>query len=44
MLEEIGVKHRYTRPAPHPKTNGKVERFWRTLNDDLIEGTTFEGE
>lgn len=25
-----------------PQTNGKIERFWRTLEDDLIEGTTFE--
>ena len=25
-----------------PKTNGKVERFWRTLNEDLVEGTYFE--
>lgn len=41
MLLELGVKHRYTRPY-RPQTNGKVERFWRTLNDDLIEGTTFE--
>ena len=41
MLLELGVKHRYTRPY-RPQTNGKVERFWRTLNDDLIEGTYFE--
>ncbi|WP_157956347.1 integrase core domain-containing protein [Wolbachia endosymbiont of Folsomia candida] len=41
MLVEIGLKHLYTRPY-RPQTNGKVERFWRTLNDDLIEGTTFE--
>ena len=41
MLLEFGVKHRYTRPY-RPQTNGKVERFWRTLNEDLIEGTTFE--
>ena len=41
MLIELGVKHRYTRPY-RPQTNGKVERFWRTLNDDLIEGTTFD--
>ena len=40
MLLELGIKHRYTRPY-RPQTNGKVERFWRTLNDDLIEGTTF---
>ena len=40
MLLELGIKHRYTRPY-RPQTNGKVERFWRTLNDDLIDGTTF---
>ena len=41
MLLELGIKHRYTRPY-RPQTNGKVERFWRTLNEDLLEGTTFE--
>lgn len=41
MLLELGIKHRYTKPY-RPQTNGKVERFWRTLNDDLIEGTTFD--
>lgn len=41
MLLELGIKHRYTRPY-RPQTNGKVERFWRTLNEDLIDGTTFE--
>ena len=37
----MGIRHRYTRPY-RPQTNGKVERFWRSLNEDLIEGTTFE--
>jgi transposase InsO family protein len=41
MLIELGVKHRYITPY-RPQTNGKVERFWRTLNEDLIEGTYFE--
>ena len=41
MLVEMGVKHRYTRPY-RPQTNGKVERFWRTLNEDLIDGTDFD--
>ncbi len=41
MLMELGVKHRYIRPY-RPQTNGKVERFWRTLNEDLINGTYFE--
>ncbi len=41
LLIEMGIKHRHTRPY-RPQTNGKVERFWRTLNEDLIRGTYFE--
>ena len=41
MLHELGITHRYTRPY-RPQTNGKVERFWRTLNEDLLDGTPFE--
>lgn len=41
MLYELGITHRYTRPY-RPQTNGKVERLWRTLNEDLIEYTTFD--
>ena len=41
MLVELGIKHRYTKPY-RPQTNGKVERFWRTLNEDLLNETTFE--
>jgi transposase InsO family protein len=41
MLLELGIRHRYTRPY-RPQTNGKVERFWRTLDDDVIDGATFE--
>lgn len=41
MLRELGITHRYTRPY-RPQTNGKIERFWRTLEDDLIDGTTFD--
>lgn len=40
MLQELAIRHRYTRPY-RPQTNGKAERFWRTLDSDLIEGTTF---
>lgn len=43
MLIEMGVKHRYIRPY-RPQTNGKIERFWRTLEDDLLEKTTFESD
>jgi transposase InsO family protein len=41
MLIELDIKHRYTRPY-RPQTNGKIERFWRTLDDDVIEGATFD--
>jgi transposase InsO family protein len=41
MLAEMGITHRYTRPY-RPQTNGKAERFWRTLDDDLIAGATFD--
>jgi transposase InsO family protein len=41
LCMELGAKHRHTRPY-RPQTNGKVERFWRTLNEDLIDGTYFE--
>jgi transposase InsO family protein len=41
MLIELGITHRYTRPY-RPQTNGKVERFWRTIESDLLEDTTFD--
>ncbi len=41
MLIEMGIKHRYTRPY-RPQTNGKVERFWKTLESDLLEDMTFD--
>jgi hypothetical protein len=41
MLMEIGIKHRYIKPY-RPQTNGKVERFWRTIEEDLFEETYFE--
>ncbi len=43
MLMELEIKHRYTRPY-RPQTNGKAERFWRTIEEDLLEETTFESE
>ena len=38
LLGELGIKHRYTRPY-RPQTNGKAGG--RTLNEELLEGTTF---
>lgn len=41
MLTELGIKHRYTRPY-RPQTNGKIERFWRSMEDELIDGATYD--
>jgi transposase InsO family protein len=35
MLKMFNIKHRYTRPY-RPQTNGKIERFWRILNEEFI--------
>ena len=40
-LLELGSKRRYGRPYRR-QTNCKVERFGRTLDDDVIEGATFD--
>ncbi len=40
---EMGIKHRYTRPY-RPQTNGKVERFWRTLEDDMLRDTYYQSK
>lgn len=41
MLIEMEITHRYTR-AYRPQTNGKIERFWKTLHYDLIDETDFD--
>ncbi len=41
MLIEMGIRHRYTRPY-RPQTNGKVERFWKTIEADLLEDMVFD--
>lgn len=41
MLNELDIKHRYTRPY-RPQTNGKVERFWRTIADEVIEAVVYQ--
>lgn len=35
-LKMFGVKHRLTKPY-RPQTNGKIERFWRTLNEECLQ-------
>jgi hypothetical protein len=41
LLLEMSMKHRYTKPY-RPQTNGKIERFWKTLNEDFIEDALYE--
>lgn len=41
MLNYLEIKHRYTKPCT-PKTNGKIERFWRTIEEELLSGETFD--
>lgn len=36
LLSEMSIKHKYTKPY-RPQTNGKIERFWRTLKEDFLE-------
>lgn len=35
MLHIVGIDHTYTRPY-HPQSNGKIERFWRIVNQECI--------
>ncbi len=41
LLIETGIKHRYIRPY-RPQTNGKIERFWKTIESDLLEDMIFD--
>lgn len=41
LFYEMGIKHRTIKPY-RPQTNGKIERFWRALEEDFVEETVFE--
>ena len=41
LLYMLDIKHIYTKPY-QPQPNGKIERFWRTLYEDLLEEAEFE--
>lgn len=40
LLMEMQIKHKYTKPY-RPQTNGKIERFWKTLKEDFSEDSLF---
>lgn len=41
MLKFYNIKHRYTKPYK-PQTNGKIERFWKTIEEELLSGEEFD--
>jgi transposase InsO family protein len=41
MLNFYEIKHRYTKPYK-PQTNGKIERFWKTIEEELLSGEEFD--
>lgn len=41
LLLFYDIKHLYTQPF-RPQTNGKIERFWRTLEEELLDGEVFD--
>lgn len=41
LLYMLETKHVYTKPYK-PQPNGKIERFWRTLYEDLLEDAEFD--
>lgn len=43
LFYEMGIKHRQIKPY-RPQTNGKIERFWRTLEEDFVEETVFDSK
>lgn len=43
LLKELNIKHRYTKPYC-PQTNGKIERLWKTINEELIDEMIFDNE
>lgn len=41
MLVELGIERCYMKPY-RPQTNGKIERFWRTLNEDMLVDAEYD--
>ena len=40
LLKHFGIKHLRTKPY-RPQTNGKIERYWRAFEEEVIDGAEF---
>ena len=43
MCQELGIKHKYTRPY-RPQTNGKIEAFWKIIKNEFFYPNSFNSE
>lgn len=41
LLSSFAITQRHTRPY-HPQTNGKMERFWKTLEQEVLAEATYK--
>jgi transposase InsO family protein len=41
LMIHFNIKHIRTKPY-RPQTNGKIERFWRSFTDEVIEGAEYK--
>jgi len=41
LLKRLNIKHRYTQPY-RPQTNGKIERFWKALKEEMIDEASYK--
>jgi len=43
LLSNWNIKHLFT-SVQHPETNGKIERFWKTIKEDILSYPHFPSE
>lgn len=43
LMNQLTIKQRFTRPG-RPQTNGKIERFWQTIETELLSEQTYENK
>lgn len=41
LLTTLGIQHKKTKPY-HPQTNGKIERFWKTIEEELLQDKIYK--